>query len=55
MLLTIPNLLNPAQLDKMREIVADGRFVDGKLTAGFAAARVKHNEELGQEPERLQR
>jgi PKHD-type hydroxylase len=55
MLLSIPNLLNPAQLDKLREILADGRFVDGKLTAGFAAARVKQNEELGQAPELYQR
>jgi PKHD-type hydroxylase len=55
MLLTIQNLLNPAQLDKMREIIAAGAFVDGKLSAGFAAARVKRNQELGQEPERMQR
>lgn len=55
MLLTIPNLLNAPQLDKLREIIRAGTFVDGKLTAGFAAARVKHNEELSQEPERLQR
>jgi PKHD-type hydroxylase len=55
MLLTIPNLLNPAQLDKLFEIIRGGAFVDGKLTAGFAAARVKRNEELGQEPERIQR
>ncbi len=55
MLLTIPNLLNPAQLDKLRDILAAGRFVDGKLTAGFAAARVKRNEELGQAPELYQR
>jgi PKHD-type hydroxylase len=55
MLLTIPSLLNPAQLDKMREIIAGGTFIDGKLSAGFAAARVKHNEELTQEPERLKR
>ncbi|MBK1633530.1 Fe2+-dependent dioxygenase [Thiohalocapsa halophila] len=55
MLLTIPNLLNDPQLEKMQEIIRGGDFVDGKLTAGFAAARVKHNEELGQEPERIQR
>jgi PKHD-type hydroxylase len=46
MLLTIPGLLNPAQLDKIREILAGAEFVDGRLTAGFAAARVKHNLEL---------
>lgn len=55
MLLTIPNLLNQAQLDKLHEIIRGGAFVDGRLTAGFAAARVKQNEELSQEPERIQR
>jgi len=55
MLLTLPGLLNPAQLEKIREILAGAEFVDGRLSAGFAAARVKHNLELRQEPERLQR
>ena len=55
MLLTITGLLNPAQLDKIREILAGAEFVDGRLTAGFAAARVKRNTELKQDPERLQR
>lgn len=55
MLLTIPNLLNEAQLAKLHEIIQGGEFVDGKLSAGFAAARVKRNEELGQEPERVKR
>lgn len=55
MLLTIPELLNPAQLEKVREILAGAEFVDGRLTAGFAAARVKRNLELKQDPERLQR
>ena len=54
MLLTIPNLLNAAQLDKIHQVLADGEFVDGRLTAGFAAAQVKRNEELRQEPERMQ-
>jgi PKHD-type hydroxylase len=55
MLLTLPALLNQAQLDKIRETLAGAEFVDGRLTAGFAAARVKHNLELKQDPERLQR
>lgn len=55
MLLTIPGLLNPAQIEKIRDILAGAEFVDGRLSAGFAAARVKHNLELKQEPERLQR
>ncbi|MBK1704857.1 Fe2+-dependent dioxygenase [Halochromatium glycolicum] len=53
MLLTIPALLNPAQLQKVRELLADAPFVDGKLSAGFAASRVKRNEEMRQDPERM--
>lgn len=55
MLIEIPALLNPAQLDKIHELLAAARFVDGRLTAGLAAGKVKQNEELAQEPERLQR
>ena len=55
MLLTIPALLNSAQIAKIHETLADAAFVDGKLTAGFAAGRVKHNEELRPEPDRMQR
>lgn len=53
MLLTIPNLLDLAQLEKIHEILADATFVDGKLTAGFAAARVKENLEMQADPGRM--
>ncbi|MBK1618867.1 Fe2+-dependent dioxygenase [Lamprobacter modestohalophilus] len=53
MLLTIPGLLNPAQVQKVQELLTDAEFVDGKLSAGFAASRVKNNEEMRQEPERM--
>lgn len=55
MLLEIPELLNSAQIDKLQEILAQGSFVDGRLTAGMAAGRVKNNLELQPEPELLQR
>lgn len=55
MLVDIPNLLNEPQIAKLKEILADGTFVDGKLTAGMAAKRVKDNQEIQQEPELLQR
>ena len=55
MLLEIPQLLNRAQLDKIHELLAKARFVDGRLTAGRVAGEVKHNEELALEPELLQR
>ena len=55
MLLAIPAVLNAAQLDKIRESLAEARFVDGRLTAGRAAARVKSNEELEPDPRIHQR
>ncbi|MES9962020.1 MAG: Fe2+-dependent dioxygenase [Candidatus Sedimenticola sp. 20ELBAFRAG] len=50
MMLEIPGLLNEAQLKKIDEILSNAEFVDGKLTAGMAAQRVKNNEELKREP-----
>lgn len=55
MLIEIPQLLNPAQLDKIHEMLDRARFVDGRLSAGMAASRVKDNEELALEPDLLQR
>ncbi|MGB5834838.1 MAG: Fe2+-dependent dioxygenase [Thiohalocapsa sp.] len=54
MLLKLSELLNAAQLDKMQSLLADAEFVDGRLTAGFAAAKVKHNQEMRQDPKRMQ-
>jgi PKHD-type hydroxylase len=54
MLLTIPDLLNRAQLEKVHQVLKDAPFVDGRLTAGFAAARVKNNLEMRADPERMQ-
>ena len=55
MLIHIPELLNAAQLEKIHEMLESARFVDGKLSAGMAASKVKDNEELALEPELLQR
>ncbi|MCB2263738.1 MAG: Fe2+-dependent dioxygenase [Candidatus Thiosymbion ectosymbiont of Robbea hypermnestra] len=53
MLLTIPGLLGQAQLNKLHQVLAELPFVDGKLTAGFAAARVKNNLEMQADPARM--
>jgi PKHD-type hydroxylase len=53
MLLTIPSLLNRAQLDKIHQVLRDARFVDGRHSAGFAAARVKNNLEMELDAERM--
>ena len=55
MLLQIPELLNSAQLAKIHDIIAEGAFVDGRLSAGMAASRVKQNQELAQDASLLQR
>ncbi|MGB5396028.1 MAG: Fe2+-dependent dioxygenase [Gammaproteobacteria bacterium] len=46
MLLTIPQVLNAEELRVVSELISKARFVDGKLSAGQEATRVKHNEEL---------
>ena len=52
MLLTIPGLLNAAQVAKIHDILQGAAFVDGRLSAGFAAARVKNNLELQADEQR---
>jgi PKHD-type hydroxylase len=54
MLVEIEGLLQPAQLNKIDEILAKATFVDGKLSAGKAASRVKNNEELKREPQQME-
>ncbi len=46
MLLVIPGVLDSRKLSQVRSLLAQGRFVDGRLSAGKTAKRVKHNEEL---------
>jgi PKHD-type hydroxylase len=54
MLVEIEGLLQPAQLNKIDQILAKANFVDGKLTAGKAASRVKNNEELQGERQQME-
>ena len=46
MLLTIKKVLNEQQLSVIHKLLESGDFVDGKLSAGKEAERVKNNEEL---------
>jgi PKHD-type hydroxylase len=46
MLLPVPGVLKPDELAFVRAALGRARFVDGKLSAGSAARRVKSNEEL---------
>jgi len=55
MLLAIPHVLAPDQVMLARSWLANERFVDGKLSAGVAARRVKANEEALRGTEGLER
>jgi PKHD-type hydroxylase len=55
MLLTVPAVLKPDEVALARSWLDGGRFVDGKLSAGAAAMRVKANEELDRAAGNLER
>ncbi len=46
MLYRISGVLGRSQLERVAQLLAQARFVDGRLSAGMAAERVKQNEEL---------
>jgi PKHD-type hydroxylase len=54
MLLEIPDVLTDRELQAIRQILDNARFVDGKLSAGMVAKRVKHNEEVDMRAQELQ-
>jgi len=49
MLIAIPDLLNPAQLARIRELVEQGDWVDGNITSGHQSALAKDNFQLPEE------
>jgi PKHD-type hydroxylase len=54
MLLQIPRVVSQDKLTVIRAILARSQFVDGKLSAGMAAERVKNNEELASDAKEIQ-
>ncbi|RMF26099.1 MAG: Fe2+-dependent dioxygenase [Cyanobacteria bacterium J083] len=46
MIFVIPDLLNGSELSTIKSILTEAKFVDGKLTAGWYAKPVKHNQQL---------
>ena len=54
MLLRIPSVLNRAELDMVRRMLASAPFVDGKLSAGQVAKRVKHNQDVDRSARELE-
>jgi len=53
-ILCLAGVLDCANLTRIGEILAKGAFVDGKLTAGWHARKVKENRQLGQGSEAIQ-
>jgi PKHD-type hydroxylase len=55
MLLVIPDVLSASKLKEIQSILAEAEFVDGKLSAGSTAVRVKNNQELPPQSEQQPR
>jgi PKHD-type hydroxylase len=54
MLITIPDILDHQRLEYINHVLANAHFVDGTLSAGMAAKRVKNNEELAADETQMQ-
>lgn len=54
MLLHLKNVLDPAKLANIREMLNKVQFIDGKHSAGMAAEQVKNNEEMQQGTQQAQ-
>ena len=54
MLITIPNILDKQRLDFINQVLEKAKFIDGTLSAGIAAKRVKNNEELAADDQQMQ-
>ena len=54
MLITIPDILDKQRLDFINQVLEKANFVDGTLSAGMAAKRVKNNEELAADDQQMQ-
>lgn len=55
MLVVIPDILSADTLTEVQKLLAGAPFVDGKLSAGDVARRVKNNEEMQQNAAQLTR
>jgi PKHD-type hydroxylase len=53
MVVIIPDLLTPTQLQTLCSVLRQGEFVDGRLSAGNDARHSKNNLELGADAERF--
>ncbi|MCQ8116429.1 Fe2+-dependent dioxygenase [Methylomonas rosea] len=51
MLIEIPEVLSPAELKRVRELLSDAPWADGRITAGTQSAQVKNNWQLPEQTE----
>ena len=54
MLIRIPAVLDPSELEIVRRLLSKAPFVDGKLSAGQAARRIKNNQEVDRSARELE-
>lgn len=48
MLLHVPNVLTPTEVERCRNALQAASWQDGKVTAGYQSAKAKHNQQLGE-------
>lgn len=53
MLIRIPHVLSQRQIDRVQELLSSAQFIDGKLSAGMAAKRIKNNQEVANDQSQL--
>ncbi len=46
MLITIPDLLTPTQVEEAKNLLHSAEWVDGRVTAGHQSAKAKDNQHL---------
>ncbi|MEM6435432.1 MAG: PKHD-type hydroxylase, partial [Cyanobacteria bacterium P01_D01_bin.115] len=46
MIFQIPDVLSADELSQVQTTLATAEFIDGKLTAGWYAKQVKHNQQI---------
>ncbi len=54
MLVNIPDVLNPTEIDAVRSVLHQCEYVDGKLSAGINAQKYKSNEEAAASDEQFE-
>lgn len=50
-MIEIPEVLSPAELKRVRELLSDAPWADGRITAGTQSAQVKNNWQLPEQTE----